>query len=95
MTKGVLSLSIWAITLIIFGICIVITLVVLGVMLSKVSSGLRLKCTDCKHCKKKLIKPPGGKGRGTYISTYCHYLQKDLAAESRCIIKDESKAMFE
>jgi hypothetical protein len=83
------------ILLIMFGIPIVIALVVLGVMLSRAGEGLRLKCTDCKHCKKRLVRPSGGSnGRGHYVSTYCHLLQRDLKPDSRCIVKDRDKAMY-
>lgn len=94
-SKGVLLLRLSIILLIILGIPIVITLVVLGIMLSRAGDGMRLKCTDCKHCKKQHVKPSGGsKGRGHYVSTYCHLLQRDLKPDSRCIVKDRDKAMY-
>jgi hypothetical protein len=80
----------------IFVVSIVLTLGVLAYHLSRGPQSLRLKCTDCNHCKKKSVKTgKGGKGPSTYISTFCYLLQKDLAPDSRCIIANKKKAMYE
>jgi Na+-transporting methylmalonyl-CoA/oxaloacetate decarboxylase gamma subunit len=89
----VLSLSLLVTFLIIFGAAIVITFISLVILVTRGQSGMRLRCTACNHCKKKQVK--SGKAKPTYVSTYCHLLQKELKPDSRCIVPDKSKAMFE
>ena len=74
-------------------------IITIAVLTTYKNENLRLKCTDCKYCRKKAYHPfYYGKYRNTlvsYNSTYCKLLKKPLSPNSRCIIKDKNKAFYE